>query len=317
MKKLILILIFIIQHLTFNIQIFAQDDLMKMLEAETKPVKEKVIATFKTTRIINAHSVEVVKKKSLDVRITHRFGDIAGGAGGVHNWYGFDNATDIRFGFEYGITDKISVGLGRSKGAKMKELVDNYFKYKILTQTTDNKIPVSIVVLFNSATTVAVADTAKTSEYAFGSKFAHRISYTSQIIIARKFSNWLSLQLMPTYIHRNFVAHDDQNGLLAIGVGGRIKFTKRFGLIADYFYVPDNEAPFGSGSGHTHDQKGKRNYHNPLSVGLEWETGGHVFHLNFTNSTGIIENEFIPYTTSRWTNGQFRLGFNISRVFPF
>ena len=288
----------------FSTPLFGQDDPMDMLgEDESEVGREPVIATFKTTRIINAHSSETVKANTLDVRITHRFGDIAGGTGGYHRLYGFDNVADVRISFEYGITDDLTVALGRSKGAHRRELWDGFIKYRLLTQTKDNRIPVSVVVFLNEVITSAVRSSDSTSE-TWMPKFAHRISYTSELIIARKFNEFFSLQVMPVYSHRNFVASDDVNGIFGLGIGGRLKFTKRFGIIADYYYLLPHNRVVNS-----------RTYYDPLSIGFEIETGGHVFHINFTNSEGILENEYLPYTKSLWSKGEFRFGFNISRVF--
>jgi len=283
----------------------AQDELEDLLNSSAEEKKsEHTIATFKTTRIINAHSIETVKKKSLDIRITHRFGDIGGIGGGVHTLYGFDNATDVRIAFEYGITDYLTVGLGRSKGAAIiRELIDGHIKYRLLRQTVNDKIPLSITLLESTALTYMQSSVDTFSE-AYFSQFAHRFSYVTQVIIGRKFHDRFSLQIMPTYIYRNYVERLDENGIFALGLAGRAKLTKSFGIIADYFYV------FSQFRQNKPDE-----YYNPLSVGFEIETGGHVFHVNFTNSKGIIENQFLPYTTSSWTKGGFRFGFTISRVF--
>ena len=139
-------------------------------------------------------------------------------------------------------------------------------------------------------------------------KFAHRVSYVVQPIIARKFSKGFSLQMMPTYVYRNFVPFNDENGIFAMGAGGRLKITKRTAIIAEYYYVFSN---------YRKDLlvDDKKVYFNPIAIGFEIETGGHVFHMNFTNSRGILENQFLPYTKSSWAAGEFRFGFNISRVF--
>ena len=136
-------------------------------------------------------------------------------------------------------------------------------------------------------------------------KFAHRISYTAQALIARKFSDRFSFQIMPGYTHRNQVEIDDVNGIFSIGAATRIQINKVFGIIAD-FTMPLADRPEG--------------FYAPLGIGLEIETGGHVFQLNFTNATGIIENDYIPYTTTQWgknANGktEFRFGFTVSRIF--
>ena len=299
MKKII----FFIFIFTFHISCFtfAQDDLMNMIDSGT-PSKQPVIATFKTTRIINAHSVETVKKKTLDVRITHRFGDMASSTSDIHTGYGLYQIQDVRIAFEYGVTDKLTLGFGKSKFTIL-EPVDGYVKYKLMQQTTDNKIPMSITLLANSAIAGRKASTDSTSEFSYKNT-TDRLSFTTQLIVARKFGDYFSLEILPTYFHRNYVAFDDENGFLSIGIGGRLRVSKSAAIICDYFYNLSK-----------YRQDNNDIYFNPLAVGFEIETGGHVFHLTFTNSTGIIENAFLPYTQSSWSKGEFRWGFNISRVF--
>ena len=281
----------------------AQDDLEALLE-DNENAGRPVEASFKTTRIINAHSVELVKKHHLDIRISHRFGDIAGTAGGFHTLYGFDNVTDVRIAGEFGITEHFTAGFGRSKGGgAIREVWDVYGKYRLLNQTSDNKKPVTFVLVANTNFSTMKPSPDLTSAASF-QKWQHRLSYTIQALIARKFNNWLTFQVMPAYVYRNYVAFDDENDLLAIGVGGRAKLTKRFGIIADYFYVFRERNIIND-----------MRVYNPLAIGIEIETGGHVFHLNFTNSTSINANQFMPSTTSNWADGQFRFGFNISRIF--
>lgn len=272
----------------------AQEDLEALLD---EPVKEaNVMATFKTTRIVNAHSIETVKKRTLDFRVTHHFGDMGGDNGGVHSLYGLDNAADIRIAFEYGITNRLTAGLGRSK---IGELLDGYLKFRLLQQTTNSSVPLSITLLANAGFT-PVKNTNNRYD-----KFANRFSYTYQMLLARKFSKRLSLQLIPSLVHRNVIFNlEDKNDLFSLGVGGRFKMTKRFALLADYFYTFSD-----------YRQNNSDVYSAPLGVGIEIETGGHVFHIFFTNNAGIVENNFIPNTTSSWEKGEFKLGFNISRVF--
>lgn len=274
----------------------AQDDLLGSLIDSVAEKNQDVFATFKTTRIVNSHSVETVKKRGLDFRVTHHFGDVAGEAGGVHTFYGLDQAADIRIAFEYGINDRMTVGAGRSK---IGEILDGYLKYRLITQTQDNKVPVSATFLANTAFT---PQRNISGEY---DKAAHRVSYTYQLFVARKFSQKLSLQLMPAFLHRNFIFNPlDRHDLFSVGVGGRLKLTKRFALLADYFYT-FSELRQGDNSG----------YYAPLGLGVEIETGGHVFHMFFTNNAGIIENAFLPNTASSWSRGEFKFGFNISRTF--
>ena len=302
MKKNIISLLFIALSFSAFPQEGSLGDMFN--DEETPKEKTPVIATFKTTRLINTQTIEQVKHGELDFRISHHFDDIAGKAGGVQTLYGFDNVTDIRLSFDYGITDNWCVGFARSKGAYLhRQILDFSSKYKIISQRKNGGFPLTI-----SAYVIAGLTTMKSSEdiYAvnyFKDKFSHRMNYVGQLIIARKITSGISLELLPTYIHRNYVHYTDKNELFALGIGGRIKFTKRMGIVFDYYYVFDKM------------RTPKNGYYSPLGIGLEIETGGHVFHILFSNNKGLIESQFLTENHSSWLKGEFRLGFNISRIF--
>lgn len=293
----------------------AQDDLLDMVD-DGKPAKpQKVFATFKTYRLGNALTTEPVKKKHLDFRISHRFGNIYDNTlpnalnTTFQNYFGFDNASDIRNSFDYGLTDNITIGIGRSKVNKM---LDASMKWRFLQQTSNFSIPVSVAA-FGSVGYVhaPTSDIYSGIVKDFETSELHRVNYFTQLIIASKLNDWLSLELLPGYMHRNFITENynanndaaDVNGFVTIGFGGRIKLTKRCCFIGDYFY---NLSPY-----YTNNPAAT----NPLSLGFELETGGHVFSLFFTNASGLIDNNFIPYTRDSWANGQVKFGFSISRVF--
>lgn len=295
--------------------VVAQDtDLLSMVEDAPKK-NEPVYATFKTFRLGNAQTIETVKKNHLDFRIAHRFGNIYNTDlqnpinETFQSFYGFDNNTDIRFSFDYGLTDDITIGIGRSA---MNKILDGSLKWKLLKQTTNFRVPVSITffgdVGYSHAPTSALYAGVNKN---FETNELHRFNYVSQLVIASKLNKSISLEILPTYMHRNFIQQrintnndaEDMNGFFSLGFGGRIKMTKRVCLIGDYFY---NAIPFFQNN----DQAT-----NPLSFGVELETGGHVFSLFFTNAGGLIENNFIPYTYDKWTKGQIKFGFNISRTF--
>lgn len=300
----------------FSSPLFSQDiDLMSLVDsiATSGEKNEKVFATFKTTKIISAQSTETVKGKHLDFRITHRFGNIGTTSnGGAHTLWGLDNSDDIRISFDYGITDQLQIGIARSK---KNELLDGSVKYRFLEQTTNNKIPVSAVLYSCMGISPQKAEQFYSGTVDVNQKFTQRISYTTQLVIARKFNRAFSFEIIPGYTHRNFVKRhinnnnnaEEENGFFSVGAGARLKLTKRFSLIADYFYVisdyrkNNTEAP----------------YYMPLALGFEIETGGHVFHLNLTNASGINENNYLPYTSDSWSAGGYKFGFNISRVFNF
>ncbi len=264
--------------------------------------------TFNGTRILNGHSVETLKKKTLQFRIEHRFGDMLPGWNAselAQSWLGFDQASDIRFAFEYGITDKLMIGVGRSKGAgsPYRSLIDGFAKYRVLTQNKSSKTPISMTFI-GSSTLSYMKVSADQSQVNSFPKFAHRIAYSTQLNMARKFGERFSLALMPTYVHRNYVAIDDVNGLFALGAAFNLKFSKEMGIIAEYYYVfHDNSLPL------------RDNNFNSLSTGFEYSTNGHVFKVVMTNSKGFNETQFIPGTYSDWLNGEFRLGFSITRNF--
>jgi hypothetical protein len=283
----------------------AQGDMDSLMSAITgAPKVNNVMATFKTTRLVNLATIEQVKRGELDFRISHRFDDISGDAGGLKTLYGFDNVTDIRLAFDYGITDKWAVGFARSKGAyQRKQIIDFNTKIKLLQQKDNNSMPLSMSLYMASewATMASSGDTASVTY--FENKFAHRINYVTQLLLARKFGKRLSIEIAPTLVHRNLVNYTDKNTSFSIGMGFRYKFTKRLGIIVDYYYNFDkNKTP---------DQ----GYYAPLGIGIELETGGHVFHLLFSNNKGLLESEYLTNCQENWLEGQFRFGFNISRVF--
>lgn len=264
-----------------------------------------VFETFSTVHIINGHSAETLKKRQWRYIIAHRFGDIAGPAGGIQTAFGFDNASDIRFGFDLGITDNIMVGAGRLKGANnpYRSILEGYIKYRFLSQTKDNRMPVSVAVVGTAYATYMPASNDPLSVASFP-KFIHRFNYATQLSITRKFHPRLSVAFMPTYVHRNLVNENDQNGLFSLGGAANIKLTKSLGLVAEYFYnVNTSEA--------------RSDYNNSLSFGLEWITNGHNFTLNLTNARGFGELQYIALNQTEWLEGQFRFGFTITRTFKY
>lgn len=268
-----------------------------------------VYQTFKDRRVINAHSVETLPARKLDVRIGHRFGDLFGDAGGWPTFYGLENATDVMIGAEYGVTNRFTAGVYRSKGAaKLKQLVNGIAKYKILQQYEEHPSSISLTAAgIFSLSTMQKVDNPEAINYF--DKFSHRMAYTVQLIVGQKFSENFSLQFTPGYTHRNVVEFGDRNDTYSVGVASRIQITRVVGVIAD-ITIPLN----GEQSPLTSSGLGVQ-YHLPIGIGLEFDTGGHIFQLNFTNATGMMETDYIPNTTSSWSEGEFRIGFTISRLF--
>jgi hypothetical protein len=287
MRKLVWIVI-----MTTSVNaLLAQDELLKMLDEDSVKEINYATATFKTTRLINGHSVENVAKGVLDVKISHRFGFVNTGG---YELFGLDNAT-MRMGLDYGITNALMVGLGRSTFQKE---YDAYAKFKLLRQSSGARnVPVTVSV-FSSV----VLQSLKFSDPSRKNYFSSRLYFAHQLLIGRKFSEAFSFQLMPAFVHYNLVKNTgDPNDIIAIGAGGRLKLSKRISINAEYYYqLPDYKQP------------GTKN---SLAIGFDIETGGHVFQLHFTNSTGMNEKAFITQTSGDFFKGDIHFGFNISRVF--
>lgn len=247
--------------------------------------------TFKTVLLINSPTVRNARKDQLIFIMSHRFSYLNSG---FSDLFGLDNAT-TRFAFEYGLSEKLTLGIGRSN---YKRNYDLFGKYALLRQSKGGiNIPLSVS-LVQSMNISSAKWPENDREYLF----AHRLSYSSQLLIARKFSNKLSLQLMPTYIHRNLVVGiNDQNDVLSIGAGGRYRLNSWMALTAEYYHLLPGETA--------------NNFANPLSIGLDLETSGHVFQLFFSNASAVYEAAYIAETTDRWRDGNIRFGFNISRTF--
>jgi len=268
-------------------------DLLTTLRSEDVPDPVYATSTFKSTRVINSHSVETLSEGNLDFRISHRFGKLNSGA---YNLFGLDEAT-IRIGLAYGLTDRITVGLGRSS---FEKTFDGYLKAKIIRQrkSKDGSFPFTITWFSNMA-----INTLRTNDEITAMKRDYRYSFAHQLIIGRKFNHALSLQIAPTMVHRNLADAGANNDLFALEGGGRVKLSNRVSINVDYIYRlldgrNDNDA-----------------YANSLSLGVDIETGGHVFQLHITNSQGMIEEMFVDRTTGTWKNGDLFYGFNISRQF--
>lgn len=278
--------------LFFSSSVMSQEeDLLSLLgEEETTDYAD---ASFKTNRVINLHSLENTANGVLDFKISHRFNPLNNG---FYDLFGLDGA-NIRLGFDYGINDRLMVGVGRSS---FEKTYDGFVKYKFLRQSSGKKVmPITAALLLTSA-----INTLRWTNPDRENLFNSRLAYTTQLIVGRKFSESFSLQLSPTMVHRNLVATlAEKNDVFALGVGTRLKLSKRVAINGEYIYLlPDQVAS---------------NVQNSLSIGFDIETGGHVFQLHFTNSRSMIEKGFIAESTGNWNTSfdGIHFGFNVSRVF--
>jgi hypothetical protein len=292
MKKIILSLSLIASCST---AFFAQtpDDLLNMV-AET-PKKEYTTATFKTTRLINFHTVEVLSRRSLDFRISHRFGDFNTGA---YNAWGIDGGANIRLALEYCHGSRLMFGVGRTSGRK---IADGFLKYRLLKQTTKGGgMPVSVT-LFTGVYHTFLQNVIIDGKNKYQT-VPDRLSYCHQIMVGRKFSSRFSFQLTAAMVHFNLVDKiTDKNDCFVVGGVTRFKFAKRQAITVEY--------------GYRLNKYSNEKLYDSFGIGYDLETGGHVFQIHLTNSFGLTEDQYFMYTNSSWDNWGIRLGFNISRVF--
>ncbi len=290
---------FILLPLILFCSILYPQDVDSIMASISNQKEFKTQATFKSPRLVLLQTNETQKAKNLAFWVGHRFGDIGGEFGGSNTLYGLDVATDLYLGFDYGITDRLTVGIGRSK---FNESYNGLIKYRLFWQE-ENGLPFSIT-LFEQSSWITRKPV---SANEFGNEM-DRISHFFQAIFARKFTPGISVLLSPGYLLRPEDQVDDpgdEQNLFVIGIGGRFKIFKRISIITDYTIVNGLSRPSDL----------QTDYRNPFGIGVEIETGGHVFSLNFQNSRYITANNFIPNTTKSWSDGGVRFGFAISRNF--
>ncbi len=273
-------------------------DMLSMLDTAGTDALENdfAIATFKTTRLINMHTLESVGPRTLDFRISHRFGALNSGS---YNAWGIDGPANIRLSLEYSFDGRLMFGIGRSSNEKM---VDGFLKYRLLRQKTNNSMPVSVTLFASMFYTGLKDGNAVSNGYDKYNPTTNRLSYAYQIMIGRKFSPSFSLQIAPWMVHYNLVENiTDKNDVFGIAGMFRLKFTKRSAVTFEYAYRFPNYT--------------LEKYYDSMGIGYEIETGGHVFQIHLVNSFGIVENQFLAHTNSKWNDAGIRIGFNISRVF--
>lgn len=268
---------------------YAQDDLLGQLEKTTE-APTYVSQTFKGTRLVNGHSVETIGAGTLEFIFSHRFGRVNGG---LYELFGLDDAF-VRIGLEYGLTDNLGIGIGRNS---VDKTVDSYLKYKLLRQRPGGS-PLTVTA-FGS---VAYKTSPKDEDTPPGFQTSDRLAYTAQLLIARKVTSKLSLQLMPTMVHKNFAGEgSERNDQFALGVGGRVRLTRSVSLNAEYYYRIQPEAGTP--------------YKDALGFAIDIETGGHVFQIVLTNTRGMVERTFVTETDGDFFDGDIHLGFNVTRAF--
>lgn len=295
------------------LQLLAQDstmnDLMKGMDADNG--KKQPVKIFNGPRTVNANTTQTVGKGKMDFRVTHNFGDIGGTYGGGKTFFGLDQILDLRIGFHFGLTDRLDLNVARDKGsAGINQLYELALKYRFMDQVeNDPGHPLSVAVFANNAVSTMKKALIAGEENSF-SNFSDRMSQTVQLILARKFGH-ISFQLNPTLVHTDFVVQNDDNTIFALGGAVRVPVSRNFSIIADYFHSFRSK----SSKDYFNSLQEPLKFYDPIGISFEILTAGHIFNLNFTNATEILENRFVPRTNSTWSKGQFRWGFTISRKF--
>lgn len=294
MKKLFIVSF----SLALAFPVFAQEeDLLNELEAQDSNQTSYVSATFKGTRIQNLASVEIMGKNTLEFRIAHRFGDMLTETAKGQTLFGMDGPVALDLSFDYSLSNRFSIGISRTN---IQKIVAGNVKYKVLRQSIDNKMPVTLTYLGKMN-----ASHERNIDQRYDD-FLNRMSFVNQLIVARKFNSSVSLQLNFIHVHRNLVAlRADQNTMFALGVGGRYKLSKRVAITAEYVYRLGEYAV------------NQDIFKDHLGIGVDIETGGHVFQLFVMNSFSTNEAQFVPANDRSWADGALRFGFNVSRAFSF
>lgn len=270
------------------------DSLLNAISTDNKPQN---VVIFKATRLILSQSTELTKKKNLNFLIIHRFGDFAGKNGGGQLYYGLDDIADVYIGFEYGISDNLNIDIGRTT---IGGLADLELKYAVLHQKTDNSSPIAITLIGQGAV--------RPYGFVTYTTFGDRLSYFGQAIFARKFSSTFSLQVAPSYIYNNEPMPDvpgNDKQFFSLSATAVLKISKHMGIVVDYAH------PFSS------YRQNNSNFTDPLGFGIQMETGGHVFTINITNARAVDEINYLNDTESKYSKGEYRIGFTISRIFDF
>ncbi len=283
MKKINLSLILIL----FGMQtLFAQ--MQRTRAVQDGPVDE----LFLIGSIAGMSTVTNLEANNLNSTIMHNFGSVNGG---LEDFYGLDLGASVRLGIDYGISDKLSVGIGRTS---LEDNVDLRFKYTLLRQMKSDKIPVEVAVKGD------VGITTQENTIFEDFTFTERMNYFASVMIARQFNEKITLQVAPMISHFNTVV-DEGNGLpnhthFAVGFAGRIKLNVRNSLTFEYLPVLGERTA------------GTKNH---LALGYEVETGGHVFQMFFMAGRWFTEQHLLARNTDDFFAGDFRLGFNVNRIF--
>jgi hypothetical protein len=280
-----------------------------------EPLPKPIVNLWKSSRLMSFATTQRVEKGNLEFRVSHRFGDIATPNSHFHTLFGFDFAEDILIHFEYGVTDRLALSAGRTKGSgAFKELWHGGIRFNVIDFDHDGS-PVAVALYGNAVLSTQKADPFVPTEDWKASSFSQRLQYMSQVMIARPFGP-ITVQISPTFLYRNYVNYNDANGLLFVPVLLRGRINKRVSIVGEF-------AGYMLGTGKTYrgtfnfsDSRPTKDLWNaPLHIGVEVETGGHVFVLNLTNSSGILENDVLAYNNRSWDKGEWRFGFTILRWF--
>lgn len=277
----------IIFLLVFSSSIFAQ--MQRQRAVKDGPVDD----IFRIGSLIGMSTVVNLEARNLNSLITHNFGLVSSG---IEEFYGLDQNAAVRLGFDYGVTDKLTIGIGRTS---VEDNVDFRAKYIVLEQLKSDKMPVQVAIKGDVG-----INTQKNTQFD-DFTFQERLNYFASLMVARKINKQISLQIAPMISHFNTVKIEQtgvvpENTHYGIGLGGRYAFDERKAITFEYLPVIGDRSP------------GTKNH---FAISYEIETGGHVFQMFFMSGKWFTEQHLLARTNTDFFAGDFRLGFNINRVF--
>jgi len=283
---------------------------------------EPVKNTFENGVVINNHTVEVLSPKSIDATIQHRFGSILNADGNLdgENLLGLYSPSNIRLGVAYGVIKNLNVGVGATK---LKHIYDVWGKYKILQQMTQG-MPISLTYFGDIAMNSSKGEIMKSMDGQI--KFANRLSYFNELMVAYKYNSKIALQLSFSYTHANMVDSANFKGIkhnsMAVSFVGKYKFSPQSSILLQ-FNQPLSTRNFTNVSSNTSGNvttltTNKGVLPKPdLGIGFEVSTGSHQFQIFLCTADAIIHQESALYNSNDFLQKQMVIGFNITRQWGF
>lgn len=288
--------------------LFAQDNKDKPKKKKDRPVYE----VWGSGYLIDEQTTMTHDKKSIETQIQHRFGQL--NTNGIKDLFGiYAPSANTRMGLSYSVLDNLEVGYGITR---INMMSDFHVKYKFLSQTRKDRVPVSVAIYANAAIDGRNESVFSTITEDSVYKFANRMSYFTQLIVTRKFSDIFSLGFNASFTHFNTVAADSigysgqNHDVIGLGLFGRLKFSPQSSIVFHYS-MPLNLESINEHQVITNQPKAN------FGIGYQVATASHAFEIFITSSTGLLPQNNYMWNTNDWTKGEILIGFNITRFWGF